>query len=300
MMLRKPGKRSFFKYANPSTVLAILKTKRVRYSSPLVFNDPFDLQSGLHFDFDISTLQEKVLDKLKEFASATEPPVVDEADPWGKIIKTVREAYPAHGFPREKFRLLTQNLFPLLSKTFEVTRTKYQEHWSKLLPGLRLFCVSEDRDNLLMWAHYAQDHTGAVFEFLSLPKEDNPLSVASPIEYVSSPPSFFTLNELLDHMFLVHKLDKDTFYHRYPYYKSNHWIYEREWRVWYPGTPSPKALYEDVPIRQSEFASLYIGCKSEPDFITKAVSLTKSAFPNVRIYHAQKRDGEYELGYTEI
>ena len=31
-----------------------------------------------------------------------------------------------------------------------------------------LFCVSESQDNLLMWSHYAQNHTGAVIKFLSL------------------------------------------------------------------------------------------------------------------------------------
>lgn len=62
--LEGPGRRSFFKYAPPETAIAVLKTKTIRYSSPLRFNDPFDVQSGLHFDFDLGTFQEKVLDRI--------------------------------------------------------------------------------------------------------------------------------------------------------------------------------------------------------------------------------------------
>ena len=301
VLTEEPGRRSFFKYASASTTLAILESKSVRYSSPLTFNDPFDVQSGLHFDFDISTLQDKVLDKLEELAAAKDMPPVDESGPLGKAIKTVRKHYPTHGFPRDKLRQLTTDLFGFLVEQIEITRKKYQEHWwQSMLPGLRVFCVSEERDDLLMWAHYARDHTGAVFEFLSLPEEDNPLSVAKPIKYVSRPPSFFTEEEWLDHIFSLKKLEKTDFYIRYAYYKSENWAYEREWRVWYPIIPAPETLYDDVPIRESEFVSLYIGCRADPEFEAKATRLVKSAFPNVRIYKAKKREEIYALDYTEI
>lgn len=300
MTSNEPGNRSFFKYASPRTALSILESKNVRYSSPLTFNDPFDLQSGLHFDFDISTLHERVLDKLQQFAASPTVPPIDESDPWGEIVKLVRDHYPTHGFPRDRFRQLTGDLFASLVEAIELTRKQYQDQWYTLLPGIRVFCVSEKRDDLLMWAHYAKDHTGAVFEFLSLPKEDNPLSIARSIVYVNNPPAFFTENEWLDDILSVRELDIDGLYKRYAYYKSSHWIYEREWRVWYPTIPPSDGLYEDVPIRQSEFASLYIGCRSEPDFTARAISLTRSAFPNARIYKAKKREGVYGLEYTEI
>ncbi len=300
MRADKPGRRSFFKYASASTVLAILESRSVRYSSPLTFNDPFDFQSGLHSDFEISTFHEKVLDKLEEYAAAPAIPPVDDSDPWGKTVNIVRQYYPTRGFPREELRQLTADLFEVLVEQIEILRKKYQEHWRLLLPGLRVFCVSEERDDLLMWAHYAKDHTGAVFEFLSLPDEENPLSVARPIQYVSSPPSFFTEREWLDHIWSVKKLEMHEFYQRYAYYKSENWAYEREWRVWYPITPPPERLYEDMPIRQSEFASLYIGCRADPEFVAKAAQFAKAAFPNVRIYKAEKREDIYALDYTEI
>ena len=59
------GRDRFFKYASGSTAVKILESAAVRYSSPLLFNDPFDVQSGLHFDFDIESLPEKILARIE-------------------------------------------------------------------------------------------------------------------------------------------------------------------------------------------------------------------------------------------
>lgn len=296
-----PGKRAFFKYAAPDTALAVLRNKAVRYSSPLKFNDPFDVQSGLHFNFNIDTLHSKVLDRIEQLATSNETPCVDREDPWGKIVLLVREKYPTHGFPRHHLETMTAPLFAQLVSDIRGTQQKYQEcWWTTLLPGIRVFCVSEERDNLLMWSHYAKDHTGVVFEFLSLPDEDNPLSVAQPVIYADQPATFFTEDEWVDEILAIRRLSERELYKRYAYVKSRHWQYEREWRVWYPLASTPEALYSDCPIRPSEFASIYIGCRADPLFADKVVSLARAAFPNTKLYRAHKSSTTYALEYTEV
>ena len=151
-----------------------------------------------------------------------------------------------------------------------------------------------------MWAHYAKDHTGAVFEFLSLPEADNPLSVARPVRYVDRPPSFFTEREWVDHILTLKRLEPEKLYRRYGYYKSAHWGYEREWRVWYPLGAEADGLFEDLSIRSSEFSRLDFGCRADPDFVHEAAALARSAYPGLRIYRAQKSDTEFGLDYDEI
>lgn len=294
-----PGKRAFFKYASPDTVRAILRTKTVRYSSPLTFNDPFDLQSGLHFDFDIDALPGRIIERLGELASAPEAPPVDLSDVWGQLVLRVREHFPTHGFPRERWEHETSELFAWLAGRIKETQHAYREHWrQKLLPGVRVFCVSEDHDNLLMWAHYGRDHTGAVFEFWSLPDEDNPLSVARRVQYGSVPPSFFSETEFLDDLLSIKKLDVSTLYRRYAYCKSDHWNYEREWRVWYP--LSEAGEYEDMPIRQSEFRALYLGCRMRAEVREEILALVHQAYPDVRVLQAAKDEHVYQLRFTEV
>lgn len=109
-----PGKRAFYKYTSPQTALAILQSGKVRYSSPLTFNDPFDIQSGLHFDFDLETLHEKIIDRIGELAAAPEEPIVDSSNPWGKIVLEARRYYPTHGFPRDRWLSITKEPFSSL------------------------------------------------------------------------------------------------------------------------------------------------------------------------------------------
>ena len=60
-----------------------------------------------------------------------------------------------------------------------------------------VFCLSETHDNLLMWSHYAQNHTGAVIKFLSLPEVDFPIIVAQPVRYTRQMP-LLTFAALMD------------------------------------------------------------------------------------------------------
>lgn len=277
-----PGSRSFFKYTSPDAAREILSTQTVRYSSPLTFNDPFDIQSGLHFDFDVESLPGKIIETLNQVAAAVEAPQIDPNDVWGQLVLRIRQLYPTHGFPKDRWNRDSTVIFERIAKIIKETQERYQTHWrQKLLPGVRVFCVSEERDNLLMWAHYARDHKGAVFEFLSLPEEDNPLAVARPVVYGQRPPPFFSEREFIDDILSVRKLDFHSLYRRYAYCKSDHWAYEKEWRVWYPLSESE--LYDTMPIRPSEFRALYLGCQMPPETRDELLDLVRGSFASTRV-----------------
>ena len=299
MTLRTLPRRPFFKYASPATTLAILRSRSVRYSSPTTFNDPFDFQSGLHFDFSINSLFEALLDRLGEYAAASEPPRVDTNEPWGRLILKARQYFPTHGFPREKWEAFGSEPFRSIVNAIKDTQQKYQDHWrNTLLPGIRVFSVSEERDNLLMWAHYGKDHTGAVLEFWSLPDEDNLLSVARPVQYVTDPPAFFSQDEFVDDILSVKTLDLSDLARRYAFAKSEHWRYEHEWRVWYPLSES--GLYDDIPISDNEFSAIYLGCQARSDFKAEALSVLRRSYPNVQVYQGAKTEGAYALDFTAV
>lgn len=150
-----------------------------------------------------------------------------------------------------------------------------------------------------MWAHYARDHKGAVFEFWSLPEEDNPLSVARPVQYSANPLPFFSEQEFLDDILAIRKLDFSQLYHRYAYHKSKHWKYEKEWRVWYPLSKS-SGFYDTVPVRPSEFRALYLGCQICDEDKRALLELVRKHFPSTRVFQAAKSAVAYELEYTEI
>jgi hypothetical protein len=53
-----------FKYATASTAKIILDSCTLRWASPVMFNDPFDVQFDLHLDYDEASLIQLVCDEL--------------------------------------------------------------------------------------------------------------------------------------------------------------------------------------------------------------------------------------------
>jgi len=290
--------RPFYKYASPEAAVAMLTNGTTRYSTPLVFNDPFDIQAGLHFDFDLLDLHGAVVDRIGELAAAEKQPLVDASDPWGQLVLEARRYFPTHGFNRERWIRLTKSSFANLLSVIQDTQLQYQKHWREVqLPEMRVFCVSEDRDNLLMWAHYAKDHRGAVFELWSLPEEDNPLSVAVPVQYVDRPVPFYTKDQWVDDMVSVRKLDFRSLYRQYACTKSSHWAYEKEWRVWYPFSKTD--TYDFSPIRRSELRAVFLGCQSALSLQQTVRDLLNKKYPEARLYLARKAESQYELEYAD-
>jgi hypothetical protein len=237
---------------------------------------------------------------LGELAAAPRKPEVILGDVWGQVVLAARANYPKYGFPRDRWAEKTAQSFVDLVRIIEDTQRRYREYWqSKLLPGMRVFCVTEERDNLLMWAHYSKDHTGAVFEFWSLPEEDNPLCVAKPVVYTESPPPFFSEREWIDDFMGLKKLDVSGLSRRYASAKSRHWAYEKEWRVWYPLSTAPE-MYDAIPIRQNELRRIYFGCRANSAFVAEAKQLLADAFPNAMTYQARKDERTYGLSFHAI
>jgi hypothetical protein len=143
-------------------------------------------------------------------------------------------------------------------------------------------------------------HSGVVFEFLSLPEFDNPLSVARKVRYVRSPPPFFTESEWIEEILSLSRFDIAAMNRRYVYYKSYHWCYEKEWRVWYPLIPAPSVGYTDTPILEAEFPAMYIGCKASDPFVEEAIRLARASFPRLKIYRAHRCPYDYGLEYIEV
>lgn len=295
-----PGRRSFFKYASPQAAKSILESRVLRLQSPLAFNDPFDLSVDLTLDISEEELHRVVLDRLEVLASSPERPEVDIDDPWGEVVAGVWDrCRTVGGSPREISQILRRCMDGLAGE-IESTRRDYLSWWESKAPDIRVLCVSEERDNLLMWAHYAQDHTGVVLELLSLPEDDNALSAAVKVEYVDSPLPFFTSSEWVDDILSVKRIDPTALYLRYPTIKSRHWEYEKEWRVWYPRSTPSQLPYDELKINSRDLKAVYIGCRASDEFCRNIERLVHSGFPGTKVYVALKKHGTFGLEFKEI
>ena len=294
------NKERFFKYTTAETLVTILETSTVRYSSPLLFNDPFDAQTGLHFDFDIQLFPGKVLSHIKSLVSLHQKPNFPASSPWGEAIQFLWEKRIEHGALPDD---LWNTLHPLMDQLRDQMvhlQSGFRTGWDNYLPRIRVFSVAEEKDNLLMWSHYAKSHTGVVIEFLVLPQGDNPLCVARPAIYSQSPPSLFTEQQWMDDILGICPLDLNELYFRYAYVKGNTWAYEKEWRVWDLIPEQQEVLYSDYPLHEKEIGAIYLGCAIPPDERTRLVTLMSHKQPHAMIFQSRKASEEYRLDFEQM
>ena len=267
-----------------------------------MFNDPFDVQSGLHFDFDIQSLPDRIFRWLEELVTRdTKPVFSNPQNTWAMAVTRMWEMKATHGFLIDRAWTTFRPVLERLKDQIALFQSQIQEHtWKNFLQRLRVFSLSENRDNLLMWAHYAKDHKGAVFEFLVLPEDDNALCAAQPVIYSKKPPYLRTEEQLRESMFEGKRPDINILYFQYVRVKSDIWEYEKEWRVWYPLPEATEALYEDVPLRQKEIGAIYLGCRMDMHTKKEIISLVSARYPDAKLFQASKAADDFRLDYDAI
>ena len=173
--------------------------------------------------------------------------------------------------------------------------------WEDVLPRLRVFSVSEDRDNLLMWAHYGEDHTGLVLDLRVLPELDSALCAAKRVIYHPVPPPVLSADNFLDHLFGLTPWDLSKIaLSYYALVKGGAWIYEKEWRVWYPIETAGSDLYEDCSFDSRVVGDVYLGCRMRPDERSKILTLVSEGYPHAKVFAAKKAVGRFALEYGAV
>ena len=299
-MIKYPehDKEFFYKFTSIGTARKILENGSFRYSSPLSFNDPFDMQSELYFNFQTSDLPRLVANEVDALVCGRRLESIDSSSDWGKSIIMLQEQHQKKKYRREHLDYLVEPLIHDISSEIEITRSKYNEHMRKSLETMRVFCVADHNESILMWSHYADYHTGVCFKLKVLPEQDNPICVAKEVNYLAEPPSFFTVDEWVDSVVLNTMVDYSKFYHRYPLAKSNIWQYESEWRVWAPFEKDGND-YLYIPLVDGEIEAIYFGVKTDNKLAKDIIDLATKKGIN-KFYQAEKQITEYGLIYIEI
>lgn len=291
----------FYKYTDIETAEAILVNQSFRYSSPLKFNDPFDIQNQLSPAFDISDLPDAIMSVIERYIKS-DFPIPNPDDGFGKGISILREGAKLQGYKKEKIEEIT---YPLLGRIMDEINHVIEgvnKLWKISMRESRVFCVTEDKENLLMWSHYAKDHTGLVFQLATLAEEDNILSAARKVHYKKTPVEFYSLQELIEWiLFEVEPDFKKIKYSVHAHQKSKHWEYENEWRVVDMQQYENKAeLHIDHKFVPKQLESIFFGCKASEDDIERLSVIAKGINPRVRIFKSFKKPFEYALGFEEI
>lgn len=275
-----------YKYLHPDRI-DVLRNGTIRFSSPKVLNDPFELKPHLSALAPTDDIHSGFETKL---------PII-LADEYAKLPSQFRKRISFKQFqdlakaqlPQLKAQLqeLTEVAVPM---TQRIISEKFEE-----MTGI--LCLTESPANLLMWAHYADSHQGFVVEFDAgspffdqRKSPEDELRHLRKVIYQERRPSL-VLSEMESFSpFITKGLD---------------WSYESEWRMMLP-LSSASVIIGDGPTAfhlyefpRSSIRSVILGCRM-PE--TKEVEIrhvlsNADEFKDVLCLRAQLDGTHYRLNF---
>jgi len=89
----------------------------------------------------------------------------------------------------------------------------------------------EVHDNILMWAHYGENHTGAILEFSCIEKFDSAWGATKPVIYRENMPVLADEHKLVKLLSGEGTSATPELFDEAVFVKAKDWQYEREWRL---------------------------------------------------------------------
>lgn len=283
--MRSPNRRHdvqfLYKYATAATGIAVLTTQTLRWSSPLIFNDPFDVPREWE-GFTFAELEEAMIHRFASYLRG-------EAKPGSVAAQNLLQVMQLQSGTTPQEVLLSQMrfFFRLLRKPMEGYMEDFRVAWQEKVPGIRILCFSEDPASTTMWAHYAESHTGVVLQFESSDERDSSWLLAQPVIYQTKKPSLPNALEWARAFMDEIQLDWDEFLREYHFVKYTDWRYEREYRVVSAKKQEETGLYADYLFHPEDLRGVVLGAKIDPQNEESIRGVIAMNYPNAIIYRAQ-------------
>jgi Protein of unknown function (DUF2971) len=290
--------KHFYKYTSSETALKVVKNRSFRWSAPSLFNDPFDHQTGFKLEIDEADFAKKLTESIERLVFGELEPEQCTNNHLNTICLLWREYKNS------------SNKDGLMQKVREATvisAAKMQASFSNMnsdilqtLNNSRIFCVTERKDNLVMWSHYADEHRGVVFKLRCLDELDNRLLAAKKVDYTDQFIQFPT-DDYAMHVTGEKPIDLNHSANKMAYLKHIDWKYENEWRVRLPLlNVVTDRKYDDWSENPKSFDSVYLGCRMLPEKAEKIIQLCAKKMPLIKIYKAVMSKHSFSLDFVQI
>lgn len=208
----------------------LLTDRELFASSPKDFNDPFDCRISPNLD--LLDTDEKIWQFAKFHSQNNREQLRNDRIDSSKFEKDI-------------FERIKNNKEKEQQKWDDYTFWKQDEHYG-------VVSFSEIWDSILMWGHYAYNHTGFCVGFFEQKLKDfGYFGGGGPLNYSDTFPSVSPLDEIS-----IQSLFKET------HTKASDWSYEKEYRLvklFFPEAPSIEQ--RKLKLNKSCFADITIGLK---------------------------------------
>lgn len=234
----------------------ILLQSELWLSSPADFNDPFDTSAKIIFEGTGAQKRERFDLLIKRM----EPKIS-----WKKRKEYINSIMAAHG-----------NSF----------HQKLQEMQNALAKSLGVCSFAGDARNILMWSHYANNHSGICLQFNRAIDPQSFLQAVQ-VDYTDRYP-------VIDWM--VNSTGENI---KSVLSKHAGWSYERESRI-----IIPMRANSPLTFRAEALCAIIFGCKSTSQTVTIVKTIlderVKLGMPTVALYKANMHSEKYELHLSRV
>lgn len=292
-------RETFCKYTTASTAKKVLQTKQVRWSSPLLFNDPFDCGHTFEYGFKLSDAKDFIVEESLKIIYSEEVVPGNVDHPLYLMLMELRKI-------RE--RLSREELITEFTLGFEEAASNavrflsgFSQQWQVFMREHRVLCLTESHDDILMWSHYADYHKGAVIQLKCIDELDNVVCAATKVVYSDYFPSICSTPEDFAKEYTGQKkTELSDLYRRFICTKSVHWAYEKEWRLVYPRKVSGAELFEMGNLWPQEIDAIYLGCRMQEADKAQILELLNDELSHVRVFQGTKDKFRYALNFEQI
>lgn len=273
-----------FKYFGPDR-LGILQSRLIRFSQPSVFNDPFEFLPYV----DAIDTPENITEQFRQVMKKDFSEEYNDLDGVAKSLIT-----------KEQFRTYMQSFFLAAESNstgiFNQLALHAQERIHEVSSQhMGVLCLSENHDDLLMWAHYADCHKGFVIEFDVTSSffhqrrtEKDELRHLRGVEYRKERPAITLTNTDMSELFLT---------------KSDHWKYEKEWRMVAALADANKVIPDmggDVYLYEfpaEAIKSVFAGSRMQPETFSALMKSLEDdpSLSHLKVFKAKVHPNNYSL-----
>ncbi len=259
------------KYTSAETARLILSTGKMRFQSPLRYNDSFDSQ----WDPMWNLRTPKALEFTRRLMTkAIEDPksLPEETDPDFRR-GLLEERTRIYALPLENRAGAIRGFVEEVADSHEI-HENVRAWLLDLRRRLRVLCLSANPERVTMWSHYADQHRGVVLTFDTTMLEDGLKRPVQEVMYEDSAPTIVDMEmwwRALVFGLPEPKLPDDpTVWTRT---KSAEWSDEEEWRLITIAAKGTLGDCADYDVPRNALVGITFGCRTDMEEVRELAAL---------------------------
>jgi hypothetical protein len=225
-----------------------------------MFNDPFDASLPFQYSEDELT-DENIIKKLL---------IV------GRQLWPFKPENEIQNHAYERFKLIKQNPNAYWDNIHE----QFKEN---LINRYGILSLTSNRDNLLMWSHYADSHRGFVVGFNKFELYNTINGMLGKVNYDDKFPIAPMFDENPSHLAMLIMT------------KSKHWEYEDEFRI-----TKSDANKKAFTMKNSVIKEIIFGSRINPDSKAEIIKNVKSRAHQIKLFDSIINKKEFKVDIVEI